>query len=133
MATGRRRPAKKSGRLLPSQGRKEPAPPCPYSLSEAGEAWWEWAWHTPQAAAWTEGDLYTVAQRAFLEDVLIVSGADKAPAIIGQLGRLDDTLGLSPKGMKSLGWSVDASTETVDADSEMEVVQLDNFRAGLTG
>lgn len=33
-------------------------------------AWWEWAWRTPQAAAWDDGALFVVARRAQLEDDL---------------------------------------------------------------
>jgi hypothetical protein len=43
-------------------------PESPYALGEAGAAWWEWAWETPQAAKWDHGALYTVARRALLED-----------------------------------------------------------------
>jgi hypothetical protein len=45
-------------------------PVCPYSLGEAGAAWWAWAWETPQAPKWDAGALYTVARRATLEDVI---------------------------------------------------------------
>lgn len=44
------------------------APDCPYELASSGEAWWAWAWATPQAAKWDGGALYTVARRAVLED-----------------------------------------------------------------
>jgi hypothetical protein len=57
---------------LPSTGRKgaAPRPPKAYVLGDAGTAWWRWAWKTPQAAAWSAGDLYFLARRARLEDDL---------------------------------------------------------------
>jgi hypothetical protein len=43
---------------------------------------------------------------------------------------LDKDLGLSPAGMKSLGWSI-GQEETPSTGVVTEVVQLDDFRAGL--
>jgi hypothetical protein len=37
-------------------------------LGDAGNAWWKWAWRTPQAAAWSIGDHPALARRASLED-----------------------------------------------------------------
>lgn len=57
---------------LPAGGRTgtAPRPPKSHPLGKAGTAWWKWAWHTPQAAAWDPGALYTIAHRAQLEDSL---------------------------------------------------------------
>lgn len=57
---------------LPSEGRAGPAPrpPKAYELADRGKAWWSWAWKTPQAAAWSAGDLLAIARRAALEDDL---------------------------------------------------------------
>jgi hypothetical protein len=57
---------------LPSAGRRGVLPKVPrgYALRECGSAWWEWAWATPQAAAWNDGYLYAVLRRAVLEDDL---------------------------------------------------------------
>ena len=55
---------------LPVSGRPGPAPdpPSDYELGAKGRAWWDWAWTTPQAAAWDDGALYLTARRAQLED-----------------------------------------------------------------
>lgn len=72
---------------LPASGRATPAPECPVELAAPGAAWWEWAWHTPQAAAWSAGDLYTVARRAQLEDDLAVLDTfDSADDLLDLLG-----------------------------------------------
>lgn len=121
------------------------------SLGPSGSAWWRWAWRTPQAAGWTpEGHLATVANRATLEDdlaalasvesldeweVLATEDMREVKAVIGRLaslvtGRLailkemrelDKVLGLTPKGMADLRWTIVAETEapqvaTPDAD-----------------
>lgn len=68
----RRNAATISTTLLPAGGRPGPAPKLPswVTLGEAGSAWWAWAWKTPQAAAWSAGDLVVVARRAGIEDDL---------------------------------------------------------------
>lgn len=55
---------------LPVTGRVDEPPAVPQwvVLGDAGLAWWDWAWHTPQAAGWDDGVLYFVARRAQLED-----------------------------------------------------------------
>lgn len=55
---------------LSPAGRKGRPPKCPYDLAAAGDAWWRWAWRTPQATQWDAGSLYTVGRRAQLEDSL---------------------------------------------------------------
>lgn len=57
---------------LPVSGRKTPTPkpPLAYSFGPAAADWWAWAWHTPQACAWDDGQLFVVARRAQLEDDL---------------------------------------------------------------
>lgn len=61
---------------LPLAGRTDPAPECPLELAGHGRAWWEWAWSTPQAAGWSDGDAYFVAHRAALEDDVRAMQAD---------------------------------------------------------
>jgi len=59
---------------LPASGREGDPPDCPYALAAHGLDWWDWAWHTPQACAWSEGDLFAVARRARLEDDVAAMG-----------------------------------------------------------
>ncbi len=119
--------------------RDAPAPDCPYTLGDAGERWWRWAWGLPQAGAWGEGALYFVARRAQLEDELALRefGEDRValedllmPAdedalkavmfaldtlkkaatgqvsLMKEMRELDNRLGLNPKAMLDLRWSV---------------------------
>src|SRR5688500_6144370 len=78
-----------------------PDPPKTVVLGEAGQAWWRWAWRTPQAAAWNAGHRWNVARRAQLEDVWaeqVKVGAATA-AMASAMMMLEHRLGLTPKGM----------------------------------
>lgn len=116
---------------LPAGGRDGvvPEPPEWVSLGRAGRAWWDWAWRTPQAAAWSEvAHLDVVARRASLEDDLQaiesedLSGVSEEDlrqlvqrlkalvtgkvSLLGKVTELDDRLGLSPKSMAQLRWTI---------------------------
>lgn len=124
---------------LPAGGREGPAPKLPpyLSLGKQGRAWWRWAWSTPQAAAWAGGHEGIVGRRASLEDdlaaltdvkgldfeILIGSdGSDLRQAVqrvaalatgrlqlLKEMRELDDRLGLSPKAMAQLRWTIKGS------------------------
>lgn len=130
---------------LPAEGRQGPPPEIPVGveLGVTGLAWWEWVWHTPQAAGWASGHEAAVARRASLEDDLAalrdVDGLDfgdvlggEWPAvrsaiqclaslatgrlgILRQMDALDDRLGLTPKSMAALRWSIKAAEEDAPA------------------
>lgn len=134
------------------RGKPAPAPPDASELDEAGRAWWLWAWSTPQASGWSDGDLFMLARRASLEDDMRTIGAvegldlldaldaeseSKFRVMIGRLaalagGRLglfremrelDDRLGLTPKGLANLRWTIVDDTEPVaevDADRDLD-------------
>lgn len=149
---------------LPAGGRKgrAPNPPDWVELGTAGTAWWKWAWRTPQAAAWSKGDLVMIARRASLEDdmslindadtfdVLDALGDEDGAALKFMIGRLvamasgrlaiakemlqlDDRLGLTPKGMASLRWTIVADAPSkASASKPSGVSNLDDRRSRLT-
>lgn len=112
-------------------------------LGSAGLSWWAWAWATPQAAAWALGHEGVVARRAALEDDLaaletvrgldftdLISDETKASevdfavrrvaalatgrlALMKEMRELDDRLGLTPKAMAALRWSISDSDESL--------------------
>jgi hypothetical protein len=115
--------------------KRAPKPPAWMQLGPAGLAWWKWAWRTPMAAGWSSGHAVAIARRASLEDDMAIIGeVDSldileiddvetlavARRIIGRLaalcvGRiaicremreLDNQLGLTPKGMAALRWTI---------------------------
>ena len=104
---------------LPAKGRQGRSPKCPYELGAAGKEWWSWAWHTPQAACWSVGDLYFVARRARMED-----REEMGPTVEREMRECDDRLGLTPKGMAALRWSIipesiPAGMDSSDASSDV--------------
>lgn len=95
---------------LPASGRPGPAPrpPAGRKLGAAGKAWWKWAWSTPQATQWV-GALYVVATRAQLEDALAAIELDDARgrvAALKAITELDEQLGLGPKALSQLRWTI---------------------------
>lgn len=58
---------------LPAKGYDGEVPEAPesYELGDAGQAFWEFAWSLPQAAAWDDAAIYGIARRAQLEDYLV--------------------------------------------------------------
>lgn len=120
---------------LPAGGRQGPAPKPPkwVQLDVAARAWWAWAWSTPQAAAWSVGDVVALARRARLEDVL--AGDPSNMAVSREARELDDRFGLTPKGMAALRWKIVADTVVEDADGPAAgsgVASLDDRRRRLT-
>lgn len=87
---------------LPAGGRQGDPPESPLPLEARGLAWWDWAWSTPQAAAWDAGALYVIARRASLED----DGGLAPASRLREMRELDDRLGLTPKGMAALRWRI---------------------------
>jgi len=147
---------------LPARGRSGPAPRIPKgALGAAGTAWWKWAWATPQAAAWDPGAFSVLLRRAALEDDLATSGRVEgldflevlesetqaevrravsrlASLATGRLGimremrELDDRLGLTPKAMAQLRWTVVAEDPADQAaDDDSGVARLEERRRRL--
>ncbi|MDH4158666.1 MAG: hypothetical protein OEV62_00230 [Actinomycetota bacterium] len=94
---------------LPATGRPGPAPKPPawVKIGPKGRAWWRWAWATPQAAAWSDGDLAFIAGRAQLEDEIATA---EEPGMLLRFRKsmmeADDRLGLTPKGLAALRWKI---------------------------
>lgn len=134
-------------------------------LGDAGKGWWSWAWHTPQAAAWSPGDLYAIVRRAQLEDrVAALQHVDdfdmgellatdeglerykRLKSVIGMLKgmasgelqlmkemrELDDRLGLTPKGMAALRWTIVDDEPVVATAPTSGVSKLSDRRARIT-
>lgn len=115
---------------------RAPALPPGATLGKVGKAYWAWAWKTPQAAAWSPGHEAVVARRAALEDDYAsladlrglnleehiddpelaerVQGMVKRLAglasgrlqVVREMRELDDRLGLTPKAMAQLRWTI---------------------------
>jgi hypothetical protein len=106
---------------LPASGRTGPAPVCPYELAAKGTEWWEWAWSLPQACAWDDGALFTVARRARLED-------DIAAMNIGDELDLTDLLaGADREAIQRVEWALATLKRlaTAKLSVEKEMRELD--------
>lgn len=158
----RRNPPTIPTTTLPASGRSGPPPELPewVELGAAGLGWWTWAWSTPQASAWSAGNVPTVARRASLEDdvaaltdvkgldfgdVLDKDTAQQVRATVSRVAslatgklnlaremrELEDRLGLTPKGMASLRWQIVADVSPDTVDAK--VTAIADYRAMVDG
>ena len=110
---------------LPLEGFKGRAPrwPKPIPKDDAGvetalsvraRALWRQSWRTPQASRWIDEPWrHEVIAEYCLVMATVEDDAARSAALIGQLHRYRDQLGLTPGGMKDNGWTFDASQEPV--------------------
>lgn len=99
---------------LPSEGYKKEPPPFPLGQSVTDgltgerelEVWAE-AWRTPQACAWAVQSWRwpVIGEYCRLKAVVEISPAASA-ALVGQLHRYRDQIGLTPAGLKENGWAI---------------------------
>lgn len=99
---------------LPSEGYRQDPPPFPLGTSvtdgvtgERELAIWAEAWRTPQACAWALQSWRwpVIGEYCRLKAVVEMSPAASA-ALVGQLHRYRDQIGLTPAGLKENGWAV---------------------------
>ncbi len=93
--------------ILPAEGRRgrTPAWPLPGKASAEERAAWVVLWKSPQAVAWERlGWLRTVGR--YCRVMVRAESPDASAAILGQVAALEDRLGLTPKAMRLLLWSV---------------------------
>lgn len=94
-------------RRLPASGRSRRAPAWPLSTkaTRAEADAWTQLWRTPQAVAWEE--LGCVRQVARYCRAMVAAEAPGAPpALHGQVTAMEDRLGLTPKSMRLLLWTI---------------------------
>lgn len=72
------------------------------------EVWVE-AWRTPQAAAWArEAWRWSIIGEYCRLKAVVEAAPDKSAALVGQLHRFRDQIGLTPAGLKENGWAIAA-------------------------
>lgn len=94
---------------LPSEGFKGDIPEFPLPLSTARELEvWEQAWHTPQACAWSMPSerwrLRSVAM--WVRTSVRAEEPDAGAALLSQLHRFADQIGMTTAGLAEMGWKV---------------------------
>lgn len=101
-------PARRNARVgpltLPAEGRKGDTPPWPLELLADSElALWRDLWATPQAVAWERLGFTRVVAR-YCRFVLAAENGNKDA--MAEARQLEDRLGLTPKAMRLLLWTV---------------------------
>ncbi|WP_280448446.1 hypothetical protein [Nocardia brasiliensis] len=119
---------------LPAEGHSGPVPEFPLSprrvmrweYGEKGARWqvvddesteivrdremqlWEWAWSTPQAAAWAKEPWRWQAVAHWVRTSVICESDEAMAADRGSLHRFADQIGLTPAGLRENGWMIAA-------------------------
>lgn len=93
--------------VLPAEGRKDDAPRWPLAdaMHPLEETLWADLWATPQAVAWERHGWNRVVAR-YCRVVLIAETMDKDA--MSEARQLEDRLGLTPRSMRTLLWTVAA-------------------------
>lgn len=94
---------------LPAGGYDGPAPDFPLPLPSDREfEVWESAWRTPQACAWSmPSEAWRVRTVAMWVRLTVRCETDDAPAaLLGQLHRFADQIGMTTAGLAEMGWKV---------------------------
>lgn len=94
---------------LPAEGYDGPVPDFPLSTPTERELdVWESLWRTPQACAWSlpseSWRVRTVGM--YCRTLVRCEAPDAGAALIGQLHRFADQIGLTTAGLAEMGWSV---------------------------
>ncbi len=113
----RRRNATPGFEQLPPEGRVAPAPEWPFPPASKQEtAKWEDLWRLPQAVKWEEMHaedtvaLYVRTLIAAVEDI-------DNTKLLAEVRQLDAKLGISPKAMLNIRWTIAPRTEVVEIES----------------
>lgn len=117
-------PARRNARVgpvvLPAEGRTGDIPMWPLTMATSAEMeLWHQLWRTPQAVMWERFGWTRVVAR-YARYVIAAEALNKDA--MGEARQLEDRLGLSPKAMRLLLWTVAADevaekrAETAGAD-----------------
>lgn len=99
---------------LPAAGYNGPVPDFPLPDPRPRDlAWWEWAWRTPQACAWS---LLSESWRApFVAEWCQVKTdleESRTAALLAQKFRMEDRIGFSTAGLAEMGWKISTDGHT---------------------
>lgn len=108
---------------LPAEGYDGPVPEWPLSEASGRELEvWESLWRTPQACAWSMPSESWRTRTVALYCRTVVRCEDPAAgaALLAQLHRFADQIGMTTAGLAEMGWAVatDALAERRDGDGE---------------
>lgn len=90
-------------------------------VAEREASMWEWAWRTPQAAAWAKPSeswrLHSIAM--WVRTYVVCESAEATAADKGSLHRFADDIGLTPAGLRVNGWAI-AHDEVAERAAEKD-------------
>lgn len=137
----RRRNAPERGEWITLPAENKGATPR-WPLEGRTPAGWVELWRTPQAFVWEmqgEAVVYVVARYLLLRTELS-DPTNKNSGVVGfwtELRQLEDALGISPSGMKSLRWQVGEMDMDDGADgpggTDADVLDIEERRRLMTG
>ncbi|MEU9515907.1 hypothetical protein [Micromonospora sp. NPDC048169] len=78
---------------------------------------WEWAWRTPQAAAWAKETWRWQAIAHWVRTSVICESDEAMASDRGSLHRFADQIGMTPAGLRENGWEI-AEDEMAKARTE---------------
>lgn len=93
---------------LPPSGYAGQPPAFPLPSASAREvALWAQVWTTPQACAWADEPWRWPIVAMYVRTFVLAEDTDKpSAALLGQLHRFGDQIGLTPAGLKENGWKI---------------------------
>ena len=111
---------------LPPAGFDGEAPDFPLPLASDRElAMWAQVWTTPQACAWSlepwRHHIIAMYVRTF---VLAENAEEPNAALLGQIHRFGDQIGLTPAGLKENGWKIAEPAKADDAPAPSNVTDI---------
>jgi len=120
---------------LPAEGHDGDAPAWPLepAANATERSYWERAWRTPQACAWSMPSeswrIPTVARWVRLS--VRCDAPDAGAAHLGQLHRFADQIGMTTAGLAEMGWkvTVDELSERRDEPATPPTVEDDEMTA----
>lgn len=109
---------------LPPEGFDGEAPDFPLpNLSDREAALWDQLWSTPQACAWSL-DSWRWHVVALYVRTFVQAEDSESPnaALLGQIHRFGDQIGLTPAGLKENGWKIAEAPKLSSVDEPVAVV-----------
>lgn len=79
------------------------------AVAEREAELWEWAWRTPQAAAWARESWRWLTVANWVRTQVIIEGDEATAADKGAIHRFADQIGMTPAGLKENGWAIAAA------------------------
>lgn len=115
---------------LPAEGYDGPAPEWPLTRASDREVeLWERAWRTPQACAWSmPSESWRVpAVALWVRTTARCEDPDAPAALLGQLHRFADQIGMTTAGLREMGWKVavdEVGAKRADAEAKAEAAPV---------